>query len=161
MLPQTTHENVVVEDLDAAESRGWAVGWSALHQRSAKHFVRAAPRPRADDYLRARLSSVDRKHGWQLAEHLGAATPDGVQRWLALAHADADQGRDDLRAYVIAHLGHPDAVLVIEEPGLQGPPSVGVTRQYSGTAGRIEHCPMGGFLAYASPAGRTFLDRAR
>ena len=71
---------MVVEDLDVAEIRGWAVGLSALHQRIAKHFVRAEPRQQAYDYLRALISPIERKNGWQIAEHLGATTPDAVQR---------------------------------------------------------------------------------
>ncbi len=152
---------MVVEDLDAAEIRGWAVGLSALHQRIAKHFVRAEPRQQAYDYLRALISPIERKNGWQIAEHVGAATPDAVQRLLATAHWDADQVRDDLQTYVVEHLGHPDAVLVIDETGFlkKGTKSVGVKRQYCGTAGKRENCQVGVFLAYASPTGRTFLDR--
>ncbi|MDQ5854481.1 MAG: IS701 family transposase [Chloroflexota bacterium] len=152
---------MVVEDLDPAEIRGWAVGLSALHQRIAKHFVRAEPRQQAYDYVRALLSPLERKNGWQIAEHVGAATPDGVQRLLASAHWDADHVRDDLRAYVVEHLGHPDAVLVIDETGFlkKGTKSVGVKRQYCGTAGKRENCQVGVFLAYASPTGRPFLDR--
>ena len=161
MLSQLPPENLVVDDLDAAEIRGWAVGLSALHQRIAKHFVRAEPRQQAYDYLRALLSPIERKNGWQIAEHVGDATPDAVQRLLATAHWDADQVRDDLRRYVVEHLGHPDAVLVIDETGFlkKGTKSVGVKRQYSGTAGKRENCQVGVFLAYASPTGRTFLDR--
>jgi SRSO17 transposase len=161
MLAQTTHENLVIEDLDAAEMRGWAVGLSTLHQRIAQHFVRAEPRQQAYNYLRALLSPIERKNGGQIAEHSGAATPDGVHRLLATAHWDADTVRDDLRRYVIEHLGHPEAVLVIDETGFlkKGTKSVGVKRQYSGTAGRIENCQIGVFLAYAAPGGRTFLDR--
>ncbi|MDQ5852504.1 MAG: IS701 family transposase [Chloroflexota bacterium] len=161
MLPQTPSENLVVADLDAAEIRGWAVGLSALHQRIAKHFVRAEPRQQAYAYLRALISPIERKNGWQIAEHVGAVTPDGVQRLLATAHWDADRVRDDLRSYVVEHLGDPDAVLVIDETGFlkQGTKSVGVKRQDSGTAGRTENCQIGVFLAYASPHGRTFLDR--
>src|SRR5918998_2050303 len=162
MLSQMPPENLVVADLDAAEIRGWAVGLSALHQRIAPHFVRAEPRQQAYAYLRALISPLERKNGWQIAEHSGAATPDGVQRLLATAHWDADQVRDDLRAYVVEHLGDPAAVLVVDETGFlkKGTKSVGVQRQYSGTAGRTENCQVGVFLAYASPRGRTFLDRA-
>ena len=32
-------------------------------------------------------------------------------------------------------------------------------RQYSGTAGRIENCQIGVFLAYASQAGHALIDR--
>ncbi len=152
----------MVEDaLDPAEIRGWAVGLSALHQRIAKHFVRAEPRQQAYDYLRALISPIERKNSWHIAEHVGAATPDGVQRLLATAHWDADQVRDDLQSYVVEHLGDPNAVLVIDETGFlkKGTKSVGVKRQYSGTAGRIENCQIGVFLAYATPSGRTFLDR--
>ncbi len=152
---------MVEEALDPAEIRGWAVGLSALHQRIARHFVRAEPRQQAYDYLRALISPIERKNGWQIAEHLGAATPDGVQRLLATAHWDADQVRDDLQTYVVEHLGDPEAVLVIDETGFlkKGTKSVGVKRQYSGTAGRTENCQIGVFLAYATPSGRTFLDR--
>ena len=152
---------MVEEALDPAEIRGWAVGLSALHQRIARHFVRAEPRQQAYDYLRALISPIERKNGWQIAEHVGAATPDGVQRLLATAHWDADQVRDDLQTYVVEHLGDPEAVLVIDETGFlkKGTKSVGVKRQYSGTAGRTENCQIGVFLAYASPSGRTFLDR--
>ena len=152
---------MVEHDLDPAEIRGWAVGLSALHQRIAKHFVRAEPRQQAYDYLRALISPIERKNGWQIAEHLGAATPDGVQRLLATAHWDADKVRDDVQSYVVDYLGDPEAVLVVDETGFlkKGTKSVGVKRQYCGTAGKRENCQVGVFLAYASPRGRTFLDR--
>jgi len=161
MLTQNHAQNPVIADLDAAEIRGWAVGLSALHQRIAKQFARAEPRQQAYDYLRALLSPLERKNGWQIAEHVGDATPDGVQRLLATAHWDADTVRDDLQTYVIEHLGDPEAVLVIDETGFlkKGTKSVGVKRQYTGTAGKRENCQIGVFVAYASPRGRTFLDR--
>jgi SRSO17 transposase len=161
MLPQNAAETLVLADLNAAEIRGWATGLAALHQRIAPHFVRAEPRQQAYAYLRALISPLERKNGWQIAEHAGAATPDGVQRLLATAHWDADQVRDDLRAYVVEHLGHPDAVLIIDETGFlkKGTKSVGVKRQYCGTAGKRENCQVGVFVAYASPVGRTFVDR--
>ena len=152
---------MVDQAFDPAEIRGWAVGVSALHQHFARHFVRAEPRQLAYAYLRALISPIERKNGWQIAAHLGASTPDGVQRLLATAHWDADKVRDDLPSYVVDHLGDPNAVLVVDEPGFlkKGTKSVGVKRQYCGTAGKRENCQGGVFLAYASPRGRTFLDR--
>ena len=84
-----------------------------------------------------------------------------MQRLLATAEWDADRVRDDLLDYVVKHLGDPGTVLVVDETGFlkKGSRSAGVDRQYSGTAGRIENCQIGMFLVYASPAGRTFLDR--
>ena len=108
------------------------------------------------------LERVERKNGWQLAEQLGERHPRGVQRLLDAARWDAEAVRDDLRAYVVEHVGDPEGVLVVDETGFlkKGTKSVGVQRQYSGTAGRTENCQVGVFLAYASPRGRAFLDRA-
>ena len=66
-----------------------------------------------------------------------------------------------MKSYVVEHLSAADAVLVVDETGFlqKGEKSVGVQRQYSGTAGRIENCQIGVFLAYAGARGRTLLDR--
>jgi len=141
---------------------GWEAGFDALHGRIAGRFARSETRARAKRYLAGVLDRVERKNGWQLAEHLGEPGPQGVQRLLNGADWDADAVRDDLRAYVAEHLGAPDGVLIVDETGFlkKGTKSVGVQRQYSGTAGRIENCQIGVFLAYASAAGQAFIDRA-
>src|SRR4051812_28001920 len=139
----------------------WAAGLPALYQRIAARFKRAEPRRRVLAYLRGLLSSLERKNGWQLAEAAGEATPDGMQRLLNTAVWDADAVRDDLRTYVVEQLGDPHAVLVVDETGFlkKGTKSVGVKRQYSGTAGRVENCQVGVLLAYACRDALTFLDR--
>jgi SRSO17 transposase len=78
-----------------------------------------------------------------------------MQRLLNHARWDADEVRDDLRGYIVEHLGDPGAVLVVDETGFlkKGAKSAGVQRQYSGTAGRIENCQVGVFLARSGPAG--------
>jgi SRSO17 transposase len=149
------------EAADIQEVQAWAAGLNALHARIAGRFVRAEPRRRALAYLRGLLGNVTRKNGWQLAEHAGERTPDGMQRLLATADWDPDRVRDDLRAYVVEHLGDPGAVLVVDETGFlkKGTTSVGVQRQYSGTAGKVDNCQLGVFLAYASGKGRAMIDR--
>ena len=74
---------------------------------------------------------------------------------------ESDTLRDHLRSYVSETLGDPQAILVIDETGFlkKGTKSVGVQRQYSGTAGRIENCQIGVFLTYTGPKGHTLLDR--
>jgi SRSO17 transposase len=146
---------------DIEEVQAWAAGLEALHARIAPRFARAEPRRRVLAYLRGLLGNVGRKNGWQLAEHAGERTPDGMQRLLATADWDPDLVRDDLRAWVVEHLGDPDGVLVADETGFlkKGTTSVGVQRQYSGTAGKVDNCQLGVFLAYASPRGRAFIDR--
>src|SRR5262245_28488910 len=139
----------------------WAEEVDRVGQTIGRHFARSEPRRRAVGYLRGLLSDTQRKNGWQLAEHLGEATPDGVQHLLARAHWDADAVRDDLLAYARENLGTADGVLIVDETGFlkKGTKSCGVQRQYSGTAGRIENCQVGVFLAYASAKGHALVDR--
>jgi SRSO17 transposase len=139
----------------------WAAGMDEIQQRIGARFARAEQRQRMRRYLEGLLSPVERKNGWRLAEQAGEARPYGMQRLLAGARWDADAVRDDLQAYVLEHLGDAPAILVLDETGFlkQGTKSVGVKRQYSGTAGRIENCQIGVFLTYAAPAGQVLLDR--
>jgi SRSO17 transposase len=149
------------EAADIQEVQAWAAGLEVLHARIARRFARAEPRRRALAYLRGLLGNVGRKNGWQLAEHAGERTPDGMQRLLATADWDPELVRDDLRDYVVEHFGDVDAVLVVDETGFlkKGTTSVGVQRQYSGTAGKVDNCQLGVFLAYASGKGRAMIDR--
>jgi SRSO17 transposase len=141
---------------------GWADGLQQLADRLAPHFARSEPRQRALAYLCGLLAPIERKNGWQLAEAAGDRSPDGVQEFLSRVRWDAEAVRDDLRDYVVEHLGEPQATLVLDETGFlkKGTKSVGVQRQYSGTAGRIENCQIGVFLAYISRRGQAFIDRA-
>ena len=154
--------------VDAGEARqlaqiaDWQNDLMVLTGRIAPRFRRQEVRERVGRYLAGLLGRVERRNGWQVAEQIGERSPDGVQRLLRTARWDADAVRDDLRAYVVEHLGDPVAALVIDETGFlkKGTHSAGVARQYSGTAGRIENAQIGVFLAYASPHGHAFLDRA-
>ncbi|MGH3470042.1 MAG: IS701 family transposase [Thermocrispum sp.] len=144
-----------------AEIEQWVAELEHLVERIGPHLARTETRQRALAYLQGLLSPVERKNSWQLAEASGNTTPYGVQHLLGRAVWDVDAVRDALRAYVVEHLGDPEGVLVLDETGFlkKGTKSVGVKRQYSGTAGRIENSQIGVFLAYASEDGQAFLDR--
>jgi SRSO17 transposase len=148
-------------DEAASTARGGAAYLADIERRLAPYFARAEPRQRALAYLRGLLSPAERKNSWQLAEVSGAATPYGFQHLLGRADWEPDTVRDELRWYVLDHLRDPDAVLVLDETGFlkKGRHSAGVARQYSGTAGRIENCQIGVFLAYASRHGQVLMDR--
>jgi DDE superfamily endonuclease len=137
--------------------------WKDLQGRIAHRFARSEARERAGRYLVGLLERVERKNGWQLAEAIGEVGPHGVQRLLNAATWDTDGVRDDLRNYVVDHLGdEATGVLVVDETGFlkKGRKSCGVVRQYSGTAGATVNCQVGVFLAYASNEGTAFIDRA-
>ena len=139
----------------------WREQFDELMGRIAGRFARVEPRRRARAFVLGLLSGLRRKNCWTIAEQAGDATPDGMQHLLAAARWDADAVRDDVRGYVIDHLGSPGAVLVVDETGdvKKGTASAGVQRQYSGTAGRVENCQVAVFLTYAAPAGHALIDR--
>jgi SRSO17 transposase len=142
---------------------GWSRALGELHRRIGHRFARSEARERVKRYLAGLLGRVERKNGWQLAEAIGERDPQGVQRLLNSAQWDADEVRDDLREYVLEHLGDEETgVLIVDETGFlkKGEKSVGVARQYTGTAGETVNCQVGVFLAYSSEKGAAFLDRA-
>jgi SRSO17 transposase len=142
---------------------GWSEAVEELHRRIAGRFARSEARERVKRYLLGLLGRVERKNGWQLAEVIGETDPQGVQRLLNSARWDADLVRNDLREYVVEHLGDEQSgVLIADETGFlkKGQQSVGVARQYTGTAGDTVNCQVGVFLAYASNKGTAFIDRA-
>jgi SRSO17 transposase len=132
-----------------------------VHERIGPRFRRAEVRRRVRRLLGGLLAPVERKNGWQLAEALGERGPHGIQRLLAEADWDQEAVRDDLRTYVLAHLGEEAGIVVVDETGFlkKGKKSAGVAPQYSGTAGGRATCQIGVFLLYASPKGAAFIDR--
>src|ERR1700745_2227179 len=136
-------------------------GLDDLFALVAGRFPRVEPRLRARAYVRGLLAPLAVKNGWTLAEAAGDATPDGMQRLLNRAAWDAEGVRDDVRGYVVRHLGDAGGVLVVDETGFikKGTRSAGVQRQYSGHARRGEKWQAGVFVAYASPKGRALVDR--
>jgi len=132
-----------------------------VQARIGAHFRRAEARNRAGRFVRALLAPVERKNGWQLAEKLGERSPHGVQRLLAEADWDEEAVRDELRRYVVDHLGEADSVLVVDETGFlkKGKKSAGVANQYSGAAYGLANSQVGVFVLYASARGAAFLDR--
>jgi SRSO17 transposase len=144
----------VVVDLAVAEL-------DRLHGRVAGRFVRSEPRARSREYVCGLVAGLERKNGWTLAERAGERAPDGMQRLLRWADWEVDGVRDDVRDYVVDQLGDRDGVLILDDTGFvkKGTKSAGVQRQYSGTAGRVENCQIGAFLAYASPRGHALIDR--
>lgn len=158
MLSVVDEARVLAGDSHAA----WSESFNEMFAQVAGEFGNAAVRRHGRAYLLGLLSQTERKNGWTLAEFAGDTTPDGLQRLLNFSPWDQDGCRDALSRYVVRHLGDPGAVLAVDETGFlkKGKMSAGVARQYTGTAGRIENCQVGVFLAYAAPDGsRALIDR--
>lgn len=148
--------------LPAGDGVVWPEAFAELFALVAGEFAQAPSRRRARGYLLGLLSHSERKNGWTIAEFAGDAGPEGMQRLLNFYAWDEDKVRDALRWYVVSAFGDPAGVLAAGETGFlkKGRRSAGVQRQYSGTAGRVENCQLGVFLAYAAPGGaRALIDR--
>ncbi|MFE7767672.1 IS701 family transposase [Streptomyces sp. NPDC057438] len=129
--------------------------------RIAGRFARVEPRRRAGWLVLGLLTDLPRKNCWTIAEWAGDPTPHGLQHLLSRASWDADTVRDDVRDYVVEHLRDDAAVLVVDETGdvKKGTHTVGVQRQYTGTAGRIENSQVAVYLVYAGSRGHAAVDR--
>jgi SRSO17 transposase len=139
----------------------WPVVEGQLLSRVAARFPRVETRQRFTRFLRGMLAELPRKTCWSIAEHAGETSPDGMQHLLNRARWDTDGVAADLRGFVVEHLGEPDGVLIVDESGdlKKGEHTVGVQRQYTGTAGRIENAQVAVYLAYAGRAGHALIDR--
>jgi len=124
-------------------------------------FGRVEPRRTAELLVNGLLAGLPRTNCWTIAEHVGQQSPDRLQHFLSRAVWDHDRVRDAVRQFVVARLGRDRAVLVVDETGdvKKGTATVGVQRQYSGTAGRIENCQVAVFAVWATPRGAAFVDR--
>lgn len=140
---------------------GWRDTFDGLMARVAKRFRRVEPRRRARAFVQGLLADLPRKNCWTIAVHAGEGTPDGMQDLLSRAVWDADAVRDDVRDAAVEYLGDREAMLVVDETGdvKKGACSVGVQRQYTGTAGRIENSQVGVFLTYTTKVGHALIDR--
>jgi SRSO17 transposase len=140
---------------------GWQARLEELLGRVAGRFGRVEPRRHARALVLGLLADLPRKNCWTIAEHAGQTSPDGLQHLLAGAVWDHDKVRDDVRDWLLEHLADPAAVLVVDETGdlKKGTHTVGVQRQYTGTAGKVDNAQVAVYLAYAADAGHGVIDR--
>ncbi|MCC5958779.1 MAG: transposase, partial [Rhodobacteraceae bacterium] len=139
----------------------WRAALDGMKARIASAFIRSEQRASAGAFIDGLLSGAERKTGWMLAEEAGLARPYKIQSLLGRSSWSADALCQRVRDYALDALADPDGVLVVDETGFlkKGTHSVGVARQYSGTAGRIENSQIGVFASYASRWGHALIDR--
>lgn len=158
----SNNEDAAVAAAHSVDPTKWWDGFGQVLDRISGRFTRYETRRNAASLMLGLLTELDRKNCWTIAEQRGHATPDRLQHLLSRAVWDHAGVARDLRDYVMNHLGDPSAILILDETGhlKKGTDSVGVQRQYTGTAGRIENAQVTVHLAYAAPVGHSILDRA-
>ena len=146
------HETVLVKK--------WEQEWHRVQEWVQPHFARPETRASTESMLRGLLARVERKNSWGLSEEAGRETPYAFQHLLNGAQWDEDALRDGVLSYARERLGE-GGIVAVDETGFlkKGDKSAGVARQYSGTAGRVENCQIGVFLAYVTDRGHTLVDR--
>jgi SRSO17 transposase len=156
-----TTNAAAVAALDRVGAAAWCGYVDELLARIGGHVARPETRARLGALLLALLSRQGPRNCWTLAEQVGEARPWGMQHLLARAIWDTDAVAGELRAFVVDHLGAADGILVVDETGdlKKGTHTVGVQRQYTGTAGRIENAQVGVYLGYATRRGHALIDR--
>jgi SRSO17 transposase len=156
-----TYQDRVVAAAASVDPAAWRGLFEAVLGRVADRFGRVEPRRRARLMVAGLVADLPRKNCWTLAEHAGEGSPDGMQHLLRAAVWDADAVRDDIRVMAREFLGRREAMLVVDETGdlKKGTTTVGVQRQYTGTAGRVENAQVGVFVTYATADGHTLIDR--
>jgi SRSO17 transposase len=157
----TTHDDLAVAAGHSVDPGRWLGILDELMLCTGARFRRVEPRRRARAFVLGLVAGLPRANCWSIAEHAGEATPAGMQNLLSRACWDAGGVRDDMRSYVVQHLGDPDGMLVVDETGdvKKGACTAGVQRQYTGTAGRIENAQVAVYLTYAGRGGHTLIDR--
>ena len=160
MVVKTTNPEAVAAATSVAAQR-----WPHLLNETIStvvdpHLARPETRTTARDLITALLAPLTRKNCWTLAEHTGHRSPYRMQHLLNRARLNERALTAALRGYIVHHLGTNDVVLVVDETGdvKKGDRTVGVARQYSGTAGRIENCQVAVYLAYTTPVAHALID---
>jgi SRSO17 transposase len=157
-----TSEGAAVAAAYRVDAQRWSELFEKLMDTIEERFARPEPRRRVREFVAGLLAPLPVKNCWTIAEHAGNDGPGGMQDLIGRAGWDDAAVRADVRTFVAARLGHPDGILVVDETGdlKKGVHTVGVQRQYSGAAGKIENCQLAVHLSYASPLGHTLLDVA-
>jgi hypothetical protein len=105
----TTRDDLLAAAGPSVDPGRWLGTFDELMTRAGARFSRVEPRRRARAFVLGLLAELPRKNCWTIAEHAGDRTPDGMQHLLSRARWDADGVRDDVRSYVVEHLGDPGA----------------------------------------------------
>lgn len=133
----------------------------AFHDIFADCFQRTESRDNFLRYMIGQFSPIERKSIEPISIAVEGAKVRAMQRFVSDAPWDDFNIIAKYRNIVNDDLGHPEGAIIFDESGFlkKGDDSVGVSRQYCGTIGKVENCQVGVFAAYASPSGYALIDK--
>ena len=148
-------------DLGKGDVKDFMNELRGFHEQFADCFHRSESREHFFNYMTGQFSELERKS----IEPIALAVKDGnvraMQRFVSVAQWDDDNIIDKYRNCVNDDLGSPEGALIFDESGFlkKGQDSIGVARQYCGTAGKVDNCQVGVFAAYVSENGYALIDK--
>jgi SRSO17 transposase len=165
MLPVTRSDEYLYSvpkfDIGKGDIKEFMNELMGFHEQFADCFHRSESREHFFNYMAGQFSDLERKS----IEPIALAVKDGnvraLQRFVSVASWDDDKIISKYRSFVNDDLGSPDGALIFDESGFlkKGQDSVGVARQYCGTAGKVDNCQVGVFAAYVSEYGYAMVDK--
>jgi len=165
MLPVTRSNehlySVPKFDLGKGDVKDFMNELRGFHEQFADCFQRSESREHFFNYMAGQFSELERKS----IEPIALAIKDGnvraMQRFVSVAQWDDYNIVTKYRNCVNEDLGSPDGALILDESGFlkKGQDSIGVARQYCGTAGKVDNCQVGVFAAYVSDSGYALVDK--
>jgi SRSO17 transposase len=155
------HDQQVAAAAIVEDGRWLGKLWDDLRALLAPVFCQARSRLVAFAYIGALLTEPgDRRSCWQLAEAAGHGSPRRMQALLAEHAWDWQAALRAVQRFILAHLGDPEAVLVLDETAelKKGQMTVGVARQHAGITGQVENCQTVVNCAYVTARGHALFD---
>ena len=148
-------------DLSKSDIKDFMNELKGFHEQFADCFQRSESRDHFFNYMVGQFSDLERKS----IEPIALAVKDGnvraLQRFISDAPWDDDKIIHKYRSCVNDDLGSPDGALIFDESSFvkKGQDSIGVSRQYCGTIGKVDNCQVGVFAAYVSEHGYSLIDK--
>jgi SRSO17 transposase len=135
--------------LAQGDVEGFLHEWRGFHDAFRSCFPRREPREHFVRDLVGPLSPLERQSIEPLALEVDGGNGRAMPRCVREALWEEAQMRHLSQQLVGEDMGAPDGVVMVDESGFpkKGQDAVGVARQYGGTLGTGEHCPVGVFAA--------------
>lgn len=132
-----------------------------FHEQFADCFLRSESREHFFRYMAGQFSELERKSIEPIAFSVEGGQVRAMQRFISDAPWDEDNIMIKYRNMVKDDLGHPSGAIIFDETGFvkKGKDSIGVSKQYCGTIGKVDNCQVGVFASYASPYGYALIDK--
>ena len=132
-----------------------------FHDQFADCFNRSESRTHFFNYMAGQFSDLERKSIEPIALALKNGNVRAMQRFVSVAQWDDDKIISKYRSLVNEDLGSANAALIFDESGFvkKGAESIGVSRQYCGSIGKVDNCQVGVFAGYVSENGYALVDK--